>query len=162
MRVSAVGSSFTGAGICRWRSGSRSWRSSSSGVRRRREHGVGLEPQKLRPGGPYPPWRRAEPAFFEHRGDGRGRDVDAELQELPSDPQVAPPGVLPAQPKDQVLDRERDEAEGDPVGASPARLFCSRGPGAISPACPGRPGNSSTAPGTGPEPPPRGRPDPPW
>jgi len=72
------------------------------GVRGRREHGVGLEPQELRPGGPDPTRRRAESAFSEHRGDGRGRDVDAEL---PSDPQVAPPGVLSAQPKDRVLDR---------------------------------------------------------
>jgi hypothetical protein len=45
------------------------------------------------------------PPFSKHRGDGRGRDVDPELQELPSDPEVAPPWVLPSQPKDQVLDR---------------------------------------------------------
>src|SRR6266540_786608 len=64
-----------------------------------------LQSQELRPGGPDPPWRRAKPAFSKHRGDGRGRDVDPELQELPSDPEVAPPGVLPSQPKDQVLDR---------------------------------------------------------
>jgi hypothetical protein len=36
------------------------------------------------------------------------------------------------------------------------------GPGAISPACPGRPGSSSTGAGTGPEQPLRGTPDPPW
>jgi hypothetical protein len=60
----------------------------------------GLEPQKLRPGGPYPTWRRAESDLFEHRYDGRGRDADPELQELPSDPEVASPGVLPAHPKE--------------------------------------------------------------
>jgi hypothetical protein len=41
--------------------------------------------------------------FSKHRGDGRGRDIDPEFQELPSDPEVAPPEVLSAQPKDQVM-----------------------------------------------------------
>ncbi len=68
------------------------------GARSRRKHGAGLEPQKRRPGGPDPSWRRAEPALLEHRADGRGRYIDPELQELPSDLQVAPSGVLPAQP----------------------------------------------------------------
>jgi hypothetical protein len=31
--------------------------------------------------------------------------VDAKLQELASDPEVAPPGVLTTEPEDQVLDR---------------------------------------------------------
>jgi hypothetical protein len=69
------------------------------------EEAVRLQSQELGPRRPDPAWRRAESAFSKQRGDGRGRDVDPELQELPSDPEVAPPWVLPSQPKDQVLDR---------------------------------------------------------
>jgi hypothetical protein len=47
---------------------------------------------------------RAQAAAAEHCGDGRGRDVDAELKKLPPDPEVAPARVLPPQAKDQVLD----------------------------------------------------------
>jgi len=35
-------------------------------------------------------------------GDRRGGDRDAELEQLAFDPQVAPPGVLPGHPKEQV------------------------------------------------------------
>ncbi len=69
------------------------------------EEAVRLQSQELGPRRPDPAWRRAESAFSKHRGDGRSRDIDPEFQELPSDPEVAPPGVLPSQAKDQVLDR---------------------------------------------------------
>ena len=69
------------------------------------EEAVRLQSQELGPRRPNPAWRWAESALSKHRGDGRGRDIDPEFQELPADPEVAPPGVLPAQPKDQVLDR---------------------------------------------------------
>ena len=69
------------------------------------EEAVRLRPEELRPGRSNPAWSRAEAALAKHRGDGRGRDVDPELQEFASDSEVAPPGVLPTQSKDQVLDR---------------------------------------------------------
>jgi hypothetical protein len=69
------------------------------------EEAVRLQSQELGPRRPDPAWRGAESAFSKHRGDGRGGDIDPELQELPSDPEVAPPGVLPSQPNDQLLDR---------------------------------------------------------
>jgi hypothetical protein len=69
------------------------------------EKAAGLRSQELGPRRPDPPWGRAESAFSKHRGDGRGRYIDPEFQELPSDPEVPPSGVLPPQPKDQVLDR---------------------------------------------------------
>ena len=69
------------------------------------EEAVRLQSQELGPRRPDPAWRRAESAFSKHRSDGRSRDIDPELQQLPADPEVAPPGVLPPQPKDQVLDR---------------------------------------------------------
>ena len=69
------------------------------------EEAVRLQSQELSPRRPDPAWRRAEAAFSKHPGDGRGRHIDPEFQELSSDPEVAPPGILPPQPKDQVLDR---------------------------------------------------------
>jgi hypothetical protein len=89
------------------------------GTRFGKEHGVGLEPQELRPRGADPTRRRRESAFSEHRGDGRGRHID-ELQELPSDPEVAPPGVLPTEPKDQVLDRGIERRATGPPRAEPS------------------------------------------
>src|SRR6266540_2512170 len=56
----------------------------------------------------------------EHRGDGRCRDIDPELQELAPDPEVAPSGILPSQTKDQLLDRGIDGRATRPAGpASP-------------------------------------------
>jgi hypothetical protein len=69
------------------------------------EKAAGLQSQELGPRRPDPPWRRAESALSKDRGDGRGRDIDPELQELPSNPEVGPSGILPARPKDQVPDR---------------------------------------------------------
>jgi hypothetical protein len=40
-----------------------------------------------------------------HRGEVVAGHIDPEFEELPPDPEEAPPGILPAQPKDQVLDR---------------------------------------------------------
>src|SRR3954451_21282584 len=56
------------------------------------EQTVRLQPGELRPGRSDPAWRRAEAASAKHGGDGGRRDVDAELQELSPDPEVAPPG----------------------------------------------------------------------
>jgi len=69
------------------------------------EEAVRLQSQELSPRRPDPAWRRAEAAFSKHPGDGRGRHIDPKFPELPSDPEVAPPGVLASQPNDQVLDR---------------------------------------------------------
>jgi hypothetical protein len=69
------------------------------------EEGVRLQPEELRPGRADPAWRRAKAALPKQRGDRRGRHVDPELQELPPDPEVALPGILPAQTKDQLFDR---------------------------------------------------------
>ncbi len=82
------------------------------------EEAVRLEPQELCPGRSDPAWSRAEAALAKHRGDGRGRDVDAELQEFSSDPEVAPPRVLPTESKDQVLDRGIERRTTGPAGAA--------------------------------------------
>ncbi len=50
------------------------------------EHAVGLEPEELRPSRPDATGSRSEAAAAEHRGDGRGRYVYAELEELAPDP----------------------------------------------------------------------------
>ena len=84
------------------------------------EEAMGLRPEELRPGRSNPPRRRAEAASAKHRGDGRGRDVDAEVQEFASDPEVAPPGVLPTESKDQVLDRGIERRAAGPAGLTPA------------------------------------------
>jgi hypothetical protein len=54
------------------------------------EEAIRLQSQELGPRRPDSAWRRAESAISKHRGDGRGQDIDPELQELPSDPEVAP------------------------------------------------------------------------
>ena len=60
------------------------------------EEAVGLQPQERRPGRPDPSGRGAQAALAKHRGDRRRRDVDAKVQELASDPEVAPPDSLTA------------------------------------------------------------------
>ena len=90
------------------------------GSRLWREQAVRLRPEELSPGRPAAPRCRAEAASAKHRGDRRGRDVDAELQELPSDPEVAPPRVLLAQSKDQALDRGIERRTAGPPGAASA------------------------------------------
>jgi hypothetical protein len=45
-----------------------------------RQEAVGLQPEELRSGWPDPTGRRPEASLAKHRGDGRCRDVDAELQ----------------------------------------------------------------------------------
>jgi hypothetical protein len=78
--------------------------SSAPGAPRgRRPHACDL--RNCGPGRSDPAGRGAQAALAKHRGDRRGRDVDSKLQELASDPEVAPPGVLTTQPEDQVLDR---------------------------------------------------------
>jgi hypothetical protein len=84
------------------------------------EEAIGLQPQELRPGRSAPPRRRAAAASAKHRGDGRGRDVDAELQEFSSDPEVAPPRVFSTESKDQVLDRGIQWRAAGPAGPTPA------------------------------------------
>lgn len=80
------------------------------------EEAVGLQPEELRPGWPDPTGRRAEAALAKHRGDGRRRDVDAELQELAPDPEVPPPGILSTEPNDQLLDRGIERRAAGPAG----------------------------------------------
>ncbi len=41
----------------------------------------------------------------QHVRDRRGGDRDAEVEQLALDPELAPPGVLPAHPKDQLAHR---------------------------------------------------------
>jgi hypothetical protein len=53
-----------------------------------------------------------------HGGDRRRRDVDAKLQELASDPEVAPPGVLTTEPEDHVLDRRIEGRATEPARAA--------------------------------------------
>ena len=86
----------------------------------RGEEAGGLQPEKLRPGRPDPPRSRAEAASAKHRGDGRRRDVDAQLQEFAPDPEVAPPGVLSTEPDDQLLDRGIERRTARPAGPVPA------------------------------------------
>jgi hypothetical protein len=64
--------------------------------------GEGLGPQELGPRRSDPPRRRPQPAAAEHVRDGRGGHGDPGLEQLALDPQVAPSGVLPGHPKDQL------------------------------------------------------------
>jgi hypothetical protein len=80
------------------------------------EEGVRLQPEELRPGRADPAGRWAQASPSEHRGDGRCRDIDPELQELAPDPEVAPSGILPSQTKDQLLDRGIDGRATRPAG----------------------------------------------
>ncbi len=66
------------------------------------KEGEGLGPQELSPRRSDPPRRRPQAAAAQHVRDRRGGDPDAELEQLPADPHVAPPGVLPAKAKDQI------------------------------------------------------------
>jgi hypothetical protein len=81
---------------------------------------VGLQPQELRPGRPDPAGRGTQAAVAKHRGDRRRRDIDAKLQELASDPEVAPPGVLTTEPEDQVFDRRIEGRTTGPARAAHA------------------------------------------
>ena len=104
--TSAVaGSSLGGAGAS-WRGArSRSLNlscSSDRGSREIRPNACNLK--NCRQVGPIRAWRRAEAALAKHRGDRRGGDIDPELQQFASDPEVAPPRVLPPEAKDQTLD----------------------------------------------------------
>ena len=67
-----------------------------------RQDGEGLGPQELSPRRSDPPRRRPQTMAAQHVRDRRGGDPDAELEQLPADPHVAPPGVLPAKAKDQI------------------------------------------------------------
>ena len=66
------------------------------------KEGEGLGPQELPPRRPDPPGGRPQAAPAQHGGDRGGGDRGAELEELALDSQVAPPGVLPSQAKDQL------------------------------------------------------------
>jgi hypothetical protein len=84
------------------------------------EEAVRLQSQELGPCRPDPAWRWAESAFSQHRGDGRGRDIDPEFQELPADPEVAPPGVLPPSRRISLSARQSPGSSvGRSTGSSP-------------------------------------------
>ncbi len=96
------------------------------------EEGVRLQPEELRPGRADPAGRWAEASPSEHRGDGRCRDIDPELQELAPDPEVAPSGILPSQTKDQLLDRGISSLIEGSTGGRPGRRDRRRRPTASS------------------------------
>src|SRR5439155_19929625 len=75
--------------------------------------------QELTPGR-TPPRSWSQPMAPEQGGHRSGRDPDSELEELSPDPLVAPPGVLPSQPQDQVSDlRIQGGPTGRTVGPGP-------------------------------------------
>jgi len=57
-----------------------------------RQDPPGLRPEELAPGGASSPGSRAEPVPSKQRADLRGRDLDAELGELATDPDASPSG----------------------------------------------------------------------
>jgi hypothetical protein len=61
-----------------------------------------LAPEELAPRRADSARSRAETFSAKDGPDRRGRHPDAELQQLASDPQVAPSGVLPGQPSDEL------------------------------------------------------------
>jgi hypothetical protein len=83
------------------------------------QDGDGLGPQELRPGRSDPPRCRSQTAAAQSVRDGRGGDSDAELEQLALDPQVAPPRVLPGQPKDQHRHRRIDRRASWPATIRP-------------------------------------------
>jgi hypothetical protein len=91
---------------------------SAGGAEGEGEGARGLQPQELRPGRPDPAGRGAQAALAKHRGDRGRRDIDAKLQELASDPEVAPPGVLTTEPEDQVLHRRIEGRATGPARAA--------------------------------------------
>src|SRR5439155_4313168 len=64
----------------------------------------GLRPEELAPRGTGPSWSRRKTSSPEDRADRGGPDPDPELAELALDPDAPPPGVLPAEPNDEVPD----------------------------------------------------------
>lgn len=74
----------------------------------RGEDALGLSSQELRPARAGAPWRWAEAGLAKQPPDGRRADADAELSELALNPDVAPPGVLPRQAKDEVAELRID------------------------------------------------------
>src|SRR5215212_3518660 len=62
---------------------------------------LGLSPEELRPARPAAPRRRAQPASPQQRPNRRGAYPDAELAQLPADPDAAPARVLPCHPQHQ-------------------------------------------------------------
>ena len=79
---------------------------------------VSLRPEELAPRGTHPARGRAKAVPAKDRADRRGRDRDAELQQLTADPEVAPPRVLPRQASDELYRRRDAESpERSPVVA---------------------------------------------
>ncbi len=68
-------------------------------VERQNPPRLGLE--ELAPRGAAPAGGGAETVPTKDRADGGGGNPDVELQQLSSDPEVAPPGVLPGQSNDE-------------------------------------------------------------
>ena len=80
-----------------------------------------LGTQELRPRRPAALSCRSEALGAQHVADGGGRHRDAELAQLPLDPQVAPPPVLSSQAHDHLSHgRVEGRAADTPMGISPA------------------------------------------
>jgi hypothetical protein len=74
---------------------------------------MSLGPEELAPRGTDPAWSRTETLSAQDRPDGGGGYSDAELHQLATDPEVAPPGVLSG--------HSHDELDGFPIERRPAR-----------------------------------------
>src|SRR2546427_4487663 len=85
-----------------------------------REDPFGLRPEELGPGRAGPAGSRVKAVAEQARPYRRRGDLDPELDQLPADPLVAPPRVLPAEADDEVPDLGLDPW---PAGA-PAPLVC--------------------------------------
>ncbi len=81
----------------------------------------GLGPEELRPRRSDVPRRRPQTPTSQHVRDRRGRDRDAEIEQLALDPEVAPSGILPGHLKDQVANLGIDGGTSWP-STSPGRL----------------------------------------
>src|ERR1019366_2150965 len=85
---------------------------------------LGLCREGLAPGRTFSPGYRRETVPTQHRGDARLRHPDLKFLELTDDPEVAPPGVLPRQPADELHDLVgKGRTTRPPVRVGPVPLY---------------------------------------
>ncbi len=78
---------------------------------------IRLRAEELGPSWAGPSWGRPRSGSSEQGPDRRCADANPELPKLPSDPDTAPPGVLPGEPEDERTDRRIDRWPAWPTGA---------------------------------------------
>jgi hypothetical protein len=74
-----------------------------------RDDAIRLRAEELGPSWAGLSWGRTRSRSSEQGPDRRRCHADPELPKLPSDPDTAPPGVLPGEPEDERTDRRIDQ-----------------------------------------------------